>query len=186
MHDIEPYYKWRDYYIASEDEKSPFYGRQYSEFKFSQKVYNYFIHPQWDNIGSPSLYIKLIFVHYKKSYAIIELIGEWNDCIHNDIMFLKREVADRLGKNDIHKFILLCDNVLNYHADDDCYYEEWYEDVRDSNGWVCLINAREHVVKEMNKIRLKDYIYYGKKWNDLLWQTLSPKDLFTLVEDKIK
>ena len=46
MHTIEPYYNWRDYYIASEDENSPFFNNNYDEFKFSQKVYNYFIHPQ--------------------------------------------------------------------------------------------------------------------------------------------
>jgi len=32
MHEIEPYYKWRDDYIASEDEYSPFYATEYSEF----------------------------------------------------------------------------------------------------------------------------------------------------------
>jgi len=57
MHDIEPYYKWREYYVASEDEQSPFYGRTYDEFKFTKKIYNYFIHPQWDYIGSQTLYI---------------------------------------------------------------------------------------------------------------------------------
>ena len=57
MHTIEPYYNWRDYYIASEYENSPFYNSNYDEFKFSQKVYNYFIHPQWDNIESSTLFL---------------------------------------------------------------------------------------------------------------------------------
>ena len=34
MHEIEPYYKWRDDYIAAEDEYSPFYATQYNEFEF--------------------------------------------------------------------------------------------------------------------------------------------------------
>ena len=38
MHTLEPYWKWRDYYTAEEDEKSPFYGREYSEFEFSDKI----------------------------------------------------------------------------------------------------------------------------------------------------
>ena len=79
MHDIEPFYKWRNYYIASEDEKSPFFGRIYDEFTFKNKIYNYFIHPQWDTIGSPTFYAKSLFVDYEESYAIIELIGEGND-----------------------------------------------------------------------------------------------------------
>ena len=92
MHDIEPFHRWREYYVASEDERSPFYGRNYSEFHFSQKIYNYFIHPQWDHFGSATLYVKILYVDYERSYAIIELIGEWNDAIGNDIMFLKRDL----------------------------------------------------------------------------------------------
>jgi hypothetical protein len=36
MHDIEPYYNWRYLYTAETDERSPFYGREYSEFEFSK------------------------------------------------------------------------------------------------------------------------------------------------------
>lgn len=48
MHDIEPWWGWRDEYVAEKDSRSPFYGRTYDEFTFTNKVYNYFIHPQWD------------------------------------------------------------------------------------------------------------------------------------------
>ena len=57
MHDIEPYYSWRHLYIASEDHDSPFYRREYSEFEFTHAIYNYLIHPQWDEIGSSTLYL---------------------------------------------------------------------------------------------------------------------------------
>ena len=96
MQDIEPYYNWRDYYIASEDELSPFYQREYSEFEYTNAIYNYLIHPQWDDIDSPTLYIKILFVDYELNYAIIELFGEWNDCINNDIMTLKRDIIEVL------------------------------------------------------------------------------------------
>ena len=86
MHMIEPFYGWRNYYIASEDPLSPFADRLYSEFQFEHTVYNYYIHPQWDTIGSPTLFIKILFSEYDDGYAIIELIGEWNDAIENDIM----------------------------------------------------------------------------------------------------
>ena len=36
LQDIEPYYNWRHLYAAEEDKLSPFYGRTYSEFEFSQ------------------------------------------------------------------------------------------------------------------------------------------------------
>lgn len=90
MHDIEPWWGWRDEYVAEKDSRSPFYGRTYDEFTFTNKVYNYFIHPQWDFFGSETLYGKILYVDYTRHYALIELIGEWNDCITNDIMFLKR------------------------------------------------------------------------------------------------
>ena len=106
-------------------------SRKYSEFEFTNTIYNFYIHPQWDHFGSPTLYLKILFADYKHHFVIIELIGEWNDAINNDIMFLKREVIDPFISNGIYKFILIGENVLNFHASDDCYYEEWYEDVRD-------------------------------------------------------
>ena len=149
MHDIEPYYRWRDNYIASEDERSPFYGRVYDEFRFTHQIYNYYIHPQWDDFGSATLYLKVIYADYELGYAIIELLGEWNDCLSNDIMYLKREVVDALSEQGIRKYILICENVLNFHGSDDCYYEEWYEDIADEGGWICFINTLDHVWEEM-------------------------------------
>jgi hypothetical protein len=96
MHEIEPYYAWRDHYVAAEDDRSPFYGREYSEFQYSQKIYNYYIHPQWDDFGSSTLYLKILWADYLSGTAIIELIGEWNDLLHNDIMLLKRDLCDQL------------------------------------------------------------------------------------------
>ena len=120
MHTIEPYWKWREKYTAENDEKSPFYGREYSELEYSTVIYDHYIHPQWDNFGSSTLYLKILFADYEQSFAIIELIGEWNDAVHNDIMFLKRDIMDELIGNGINKFILVGENVLNFHGSDDC------------------------------------------------------------------
>src|SRR6187200_401751 len=124
MHDIEPYYNWRHIYVSEEDERSPFYQREYSEFEFTQTVYNYFIHPQWDDFGSRTLYLKLLFVDYDQGFAIIELIGEWNDAIENDIMTLKREIVDKMISEGIYKYVLISENVMNFHSSDTSYYEE--------------------------------------------------------------
>ena len=183
MHDIEPHYRWREQYIAAQDDRSPFYGRQYSEFQYSQKIYNYFIHPQWDYIGSPTLYAKMLYADYHEGYVIIELFGEWNDCINNDVMYLKREIIDHISKHEITKFIILCDNVLTFHCDDDCYYEEWYDDIKEEDGWVCFINTREHVLDEMNQIYLKNYIMLGDEYNELIWQNLKPKGIYQAVQN---
>ncbi|PHN02022.1 hypothetical protein [Flavilitoribacter nigricans] len=182
MHDIEPHYLWRDEYTAEEDARSPFFGRQYDEFQFSQKVYNYYIHPQWDSFGSATLYLKIIFVDYIEQYAILELIGEWNDCLHNDIMFLKREIIDALIQEEIYKFILVCENVLNFHGDDDSYYEEWYEDIRDEDGWVCLLNTLPHVEEEMQDTRLQSFINFGGPFSDINWRPQKPKTIYEAIE----
>src|SRR3954468_8062860 len=121
MHEIEPFYNWRHIYVSEEDECSPFYGREYSEFEFTQTLYNYYIHPQWDEFGSRTLYMKLLYVDYDQRFAIIELFGEWNDAIENDIMTIRREVTDNLYRNGIIKFILIAENVLNFHSSDDSY-----------------------------------------------------------------
>ena len=182
MHDIEPHFKWRDRYIASEDDQSPFYGSTYDEFGFTHKVYNYFIHPQWDEFGSATLYMKLLFTDYEEGFAIIELIGEWNDTLHNDIKFLKREIIDVLLANHIYKFVLICENVLNFHGSDDCYYEEWYEDVCEENGWICLLNTLDHVEQEMKDTRLQYFINFGKQYNTLNWRIQKPEYVFKAVE----
>lgn len=182
MHDIEPHYHWRSHYVAEEDEHSPFFGRQYSEFQYSQKIYNYFIHPQWDFFGSQTLYMKQLFADYEEGFAIIELIGEWNDCLTNDVMYLKREVADQMMVAGITKFILICENVLNFHGSDDCYYEEWYEDVRDEGGWICFLNTLDHVEEEMQNMRIQNYVNFGSQFNDINWRPHKPKLLYKLVQ----
>jgi hypothetical protein len=176
MHSIEPYYNWRHLYIASNDPSSPFFGRVYSEFEYENKIYNYFIHPQWDYFGTETLYLKILFVDYEEKYAIIEFIGEWNDAINNDIMLLKREVIDELNQFGINKYILIGENVLNFHASDDCYYEEWFDDVEE--GWIAFINFREHVLKEFENYNIDYYYISGGELNEFTWRRFSPGQLF--------
>ena len=186
MHDIEPYFKWREYYIASEDKKSIFYKKQYNEFSFEHKIYNYYIHPQWDDFGSQTLYCKVLYANYDEKVAMLELIGEWNDCLYNDIMFFKRSVIDNLQKEGVSKFILFCDNVLNFHGDDASYYEEWAEEVNEEYGYICFVNTLDHVTDEMEKTQLQYHVHIGDDYNELNWRTLLPPHVMQLVEKKIK
>jgi hypothetical protein len=183
MHDIEPWWGWKDEYSAEEDRHSAFYGRTYDEFKFTSKIYNYYIHPQWDHFGSETLYCKLLYVDYRSHFACLELIGEWNDSIYNDIMFLKREVIDVLIDKKVTKFVLFCDNVLNYHGDDDSYYEEWYDDIREDDGWICLVNCFDHIISEMKRYRLHHYMDYGPDFNWMNWRTQKPPFIIQAIEN---
>lgn len=182
MHDIEPYYNWRHLYTAEEDEDSPFFGNHYDEFSYTNTIYNYFIHPQWDNFGSPNLYLKILYTDYQFSFTIIELIGEWNDCIENDIMILKREIADLMISKGIHKFILISENILNFHSSDDCYYEEWWEDIREYGGWIVALNMPEHTALEFKNAQLDRYIFLMENHS---WRTLQPMILYQHIDNAL-
>ena len=183
MHFIEPFYNWRGYYIASEDVASPFYEREYSEFEFDKRIYNYLIHPQWDHFGSTTLFLKVLYSDYDSGYSIIEFIGEWNDAIENDIMVLKRDVIEPMMNNGIHKFILIGENVLNFHSSDDCYYEEWFDEVEE--GWIATINFHEHVVKEFIAANIDQYFVFGGELEEIEWRTYLPTNLFAKVESLV-
>ena len=179
MQDIEPYENWQYLYNSEEDELSPFHGRDYSQFEFINTIYNYYIHPQWDDFGSRTLYMKVLMVDYEIHYMIIELIGEWNDAIENDIMTLKREVIDLFIRHGINKFILIAENVLNFHSSDDSYYEEWFEDIQDQNGWIVILNMPNATQHDFLRTRLNNYV-------DLLnfppWRTIKPDLLFNQID----
>ncbi len=182
MHDIEPFHLWREEYASSTDKNSPFYGKEYSEFHFTNKVYNYLLHPQWDEFGSSTLYLKILFADYDEGFAIIELIGEWNDAVGNDIMFLKRDVADELTEAGIYRFILICENVLNFHGSDDCYYEEWFDDLTEERGWIALLNVLDHVSTEMRDVGIDNYLHLSPTLNSVNWRPQKPKLLYQAIQ----
>ncbi len=186
MHTLEPYYNWRGFYIASEDPNSPFFEREYSEFEFSDKIYNHYIHPQWDQFGSSTLFAKILYAQYEEGFAIIELIGEWNDLLYNDIMFLKRDVAEVLMNHGISKFILIGENVLNFHGSDESYYEEWFEDINDADGWIALLNFRDHVLHDMTAANIDSYFVLGGKLNEISWRTMNPEQLYDTIENQVQ
>lgn len=183
VQDIEPYYNWRHLYMAEEDERSPFFGRTYSEFEYSQTVYNFYIHPQWDEFGSRTLYLKILFVEYDQHFAIIELMGEWNDAIENDIMTLRRDITDLLFREGIYKFILVAENVLNFHSSDDSYYEEWHEQLEEDHGWVVMLGMPGQSQYDFKRARLTHYI----ELMDLpQWRTMKPEAIFQLIDREMQ
>jgi len=185
MHALEPFFNWRELYIASDDELSPFYNREYSEFEFTEKIYNHFIHPQWDNFGSQTLFIKILYADYEEGFTIIEMIGEWNDLLYNDIMLLKRNIIEHMQNQGIFRFILIGENVLNFHFSDDCYYEEWFEEVNEKDGWIALLNFREHVLEDFQSSNVDSYFLLGGKLNEIRWRTMNPDQLFDVVNGQV-
>lgn len=184
MHTLEPYYGWRNYYTAEEDPNSPFFEKEYSEFEFTNRLYNFYIHPQWDNFGSQTLLLKLLYADYTEGYAVIEFLGEWNDAINNDIMILKRDFLEVLMNSGIDKFILIGENVLNFHESDDCYYEELFDELED--GWVAMINFRDHVIEEFSRANIDQYFVCGGDFEDVEWRTNHPSTMYEKIRDYVQ
>lgn len=184
MHNLEPHYLWRHIYQASSDENSPFYQYENSEVYFTDRIYDHLIHPQWDNFGAETLFVKQLYTDYKESFVILEFIGEWNDVLHNDIMTFKRDVIEPIMESGIDKFILLGEGILNFHAQDYDYYEEWFDELGD--GWIALVNFRKHVLEEIQQYQLDQYLIFGGELDDLNWRPIGPSKLYQRIKEIIE
>lgn len=184
MHDIEPYYNWLKYYDPSQDDRSPFYGKEYNFDVYSDTIYGYYIDPAWDFMGSETLYIKVLYVDYDSGFTVIEFLGEWNDTINNDIMHLKRNVIDDMIRNGVNKFILIGENILNFHGSDDSYYEEWFDEVED--GWIAAVNFPDFIQEEFKRYHLDSYINMGGTLQLNNWRTLNPFSFYEVVSKLIQ
>jgi hypothetical protein len=119
---------------------------------------------------------------YTEQYAIIEMIGEWNDAIENDIMELKREVMEKFMGEGIFKFVLIGENVLNFHSGDKDYYEEWFEEVTDENGWIVMVGMPESSQHDFIKAKLNRYIELYDLPN---WRIYKPFHLFKKIDNEL-
>jgi len=182
MHELEPYYNWQHIYVSEEDERSPFFGAEHSQFEYTDTIYNYYIHPQWDFFGSRTLYLKVLMADYEEKYAVIELIGEWNDAVENDIMTLKRNVLEAFMGEGIIKFILIGENVLNFHSGDKDYYEELHEELSDLNGWIVALNMPESSQYEFRNAKIFQHIELMEIDN---WRVYKPYHLYKKINEEL-
>lgn len=177
MHHIEPFRLWRDAYRMEEDARFAFL----SEFnEGSHSVYNYALHPDWVSFGSATLYTNILFVDYARQHAIIELIGEWNDTLENDIMFFKTHIIDPLTEAGITHFVVITENVLNVHRSEVDYYEAWAEHIAEKQGRITFLNMRAHNLAEWAPLRLERFILFK---NIDHWRRLSPKELLKQLQN---
>jgi hypothetical protein len=98
-------------------------------------------------------------------------------------MLLKREVAEILIAEGINKFILIGENVLNFHVSDDCYYEEWFQDIED--GWLVALNFQDHVLDEFRRNNIDYYLNFGGDLDAVNWRKFTPAQLYNHVLDII-
>lgn len=180
MHEIEPFLNWTNLYDPAEDERSPFFGQQYAGYELA--LYDHLIHPLWDYIGSETLYVKVLFVSYDQGWAIIEMLGEWNDTLHNDAMHLKRNLIDPMLAEGIQRFLLIGENVLNFHGLEDDYYQEWYEDTEE--GWIVAMGFREFIHREWMKYGIGSFFNWGGALEIENWRTFSPQKLIQKIDQE--
>jgi hypothetical protein len=184
MHLIEPYYNWLKYYDSSKDPQSPYYGKEYNYDLYQETIYGYYIDPGWDSIESETLFIKILYADYEQGFVVIEFLGEWNDAINNDIMTLKRNCIELLEQEGINKFILIGENILNFHGSDDSYYEEWFDDVEE--GWIAAVSFPDFIQDEFKKYRIDNYINIGGTLQIEQWRTFPPQRFCELVDQLIQ
>jgi hypothetical protein len=99
-------------------------------------------------------------------------------------MRIKRDLVDEMIPEGIDKYILIGENILNFHADIQDYYDEWLEEVPD--GWMAMINLRSHVIDELSNYGLDAYFLLGGKLDDLAWRTAHPRKLFEKVQSVVQ
>lgn len=184
MHQIAPFYRWLKYYDQEQDVFSPFHGKEYNYDLYSETIYGYYIDPGWDFMGSETLYLKVIFVDYHNGIVVIEMIGEWNDAITNDIMHFKRNIVEHFLHHQVNKFILIGENIFNFHGSDDEYYAEWFDELEE--GWVVGVNFMDFVQEEMKHYNLDMYINFGGQLDVANWRTLPPMKLYHQIDQLIQ
>jgi hypothetical protein len=185
LHDIEPFYGWLQWYNQQMDPNSPFHEVEHNQFVFNRSINEIPAHPLWDEIGSESLLVKILFADYDEGYAIIELFGEWNDLFENDYKLFSENCLTFLIDAGISRFILVCENVFHTYLQSDDYYDALQDELGDE-GWICLLRARPHVKEEMEHYGIAPYFYWSELLDELNWRKLRPEPLYELVADRIR
>jgi hypothetical protein len=67
--------------------------------------------------------------------------------------------------------------------DSDDYYDEWQDELED--GWIAALNLRDHVLTEMSKFGIDQYLVMGGTLNDISWRTRHPKELFEKIDELV-
>jgi hypothetical protein len=94
-------------------------------------------------------------------------------------MHFKRNIVDHFNDLGIDKYILIGENILNFHGSDDSYYEEWFQNMEE--GWICGINFRDFVIEEMSQYNIDSYLIFGGELDEFNWRTMTPRQLFEKI-----
>lgn len=183
LRDIEPFYGWLALYSHENDPKSPFYEVAHNLFEFDRSINHIPAHPLWDDIGSESLLVKILFANYQQGFAIIELFGEWNDLFDNDFRLLSENCLSYLVDHGINKFILICENVFHIYLEEDDYYRAMEEEL--GEGWIFALRLRKELKDEMRNYGIAPYFYWSEKIDSVNWRGLKPPQLYKVIDSRL-
>ena len=82
----------------------------------------------------------------------------------------------------ITKFILIAENVLNFHNSDSDYYEELFEELSDVNGWIVCLNMPPQTQYDFKRAHLNRYVELMELDN---WRTYKPFHLFKKIDAEL-
>ena len=74
--------------------------------------------------------------------------------------------------------------MFNFHGSDDCYYEEWYEEIKDEQGSIFFINMQKPVMDEIKLFGIQHFVNLGPDFQDINWRKMNPMDLMEFVASK--
>ena len=97
-------------------------------------------------------------------------------------MTLRRDITDNLYALGINKYMLIAENVLNFHSSDADYYDEWKEQIEEDGGWIVILNMPEQSQYDFKKARLTNYVTL---MNFEGWRTLKPEVVFGQVDNEV-
>jgi hypothetical protein len=175
--EIVPFGGWLHWYNPVADSHSPFQPPGEDE----RYIYTFRAHPAWDSIDSESLLLKILYADYSNGYAVIELLGEWNDLFENDFRLLVQNCLEVLEQAGITRFVLICENVFQAYFQDTEYYEAFQDVLMENEGWIFLLRIRNDVLQELNRYGLDQYFYWSEELQYIAWRKLHPAKLFQLV-----
>lgn len=76
---------------------------------------------------------------------------------------------------------MITENVLNFHSGDKEYYEEWFEQVTDNNGWTVALNMPTATQYDFKKHKLNYFIELLDIDN---WRVYKPYHLFKKIDEE--
>ena len=90
--------------------------------------------------------------------------------------------TEKFMEQKIYKFILIGENVLNFHSDTRDYYEELHEELIDENGWIVCLNMPEQTQYDFRQAKLNRYLELMELEN---WRTYKPFHLFKKINNEL-